>query len=76
MKLDPVTVKVNAAPPAVDEAGLIVVSTGTGLGALIVKVCAPDVPPPGLGLNTVAEAVPAVAISAAVMAAVNWVADT
>jgi hypothetical protein len=76
MKLEPVTVKVKADPPAVADAGLIVVSTGAGLGAMIVKVCALDVPPPGVGLNTVTEAVPAVAMSAAVMAAVSCVADT
>jgi hypothetical protein len=35
-----------------------------------------EVPPPGVGLNTVTVAVPAVTISAAVIAAVNWVDDT
>jgi hypothetical protein len=45
-------------------------------GALIVNVCAFDVPPPGVGLNTVTFAVPAVAMSAAVIAAVNCVALT
>ena len=43
---------------------------------MIVKVRALEVPPPGVGLNTVTEAVPAVAISAAVIAAVNRVEDT
>lgn len=49
---------------------------GTGLfaAALIVKVRAPDVPPPGVGLNTVTEAVPAAATSLTGTAAVNCVA--
>jgi hypothetical protein len=65
----PFTVSVNAAPPAVAEAGLRPVVVGTGL--LIVKVWALEVPPPGAGFTTVTEAVPAVAMSAAVIAAVN-----
>ncbi len=43
---------------------------------LIVKVLVLDVPPPGAGLDTVTVAVPATAMSAAVIAAVNRVADT
>src|SRR5271163_2900430 len=39
----------------------------------MVKVTAPDVPPPGVGLKTVTEAVPAVAMSPAGTAAVNCV---
>jgi hypothetical protein len=38
---------------------------------VIVKVCALEVPPPGAGFTTVTEAVPAVAMSAAVIAAVT-----
>ena len=77
MKLLPLTVRVKAEPPAVAEVGLMLVVVGTGLAAaLIVKVCAFEVPPPGAGLNTVTEAVPVVAMSAAVIAAVNWIADT
>ncbi len=68
-KLLPLTVSVKAGPPAVAEEGLRLVVVGTGL--LIVKVRAPEVPPPGVGLNTVTEAVPAVAMSAAVIAAVS-----
>jgi hypothetical protein len=39
----------------------------------MVKVSAFDVPPPGEGLTTVAEVVPAVAMSLAGAVAVNWV---
>ena len=42
----------------------------------MVKVIALEVPPPGTLLNTVTPAVPAVAMSAALMLAVNWVLDT
>ena len=42
-----------------------------GEGAAIVKVIAPEVPPPGVGLNTVTEGLPAVAMSLAGIAAVN-----
>ena len=41
--------------------------TLAGNGLLIVNVAAPEGPPPGVGLNTVTEAVPAVAMSAAVI---------
>ncbi len=37
----------------------------------MVNVRLPDVPPPGAGVNTVTEAVPGVAMSAAEMAAVS-----
>jgi hypothetical protein len=43
------------------------------LAVVIGKVCALDVPPPGEGLITVTLAVPVVAMSAAVMAAVTCV---
>jgi hypothetical protein len=76
MKLEPVTVSVNPAPPAIAEVGLILVRPGTGLAAVIVKFTPLDVPPPGAGLNTVTLAVPAVAMSAARIVAVNWVALT
>jgi hypothetical protein len=77
MKLLPFTVSVKAGPPAVAEAGLRPVVVGTGLlAALIVKVWAFEVPPPGVGLNTVTVAVPAVTISEASIAAVSWVAET
>ena len=71
----PVRVNVKAAPPAEAEAGAIEVSVGPET-ALIVNDRLPEVPPPGAGLVTVTVAVPAVAISAAVIAAVNFVALT
>src|SRR5206468_973849 len=48
-------------------------SVGPGFGVFMVKVCSLDVPPPGVGLTTVTEAVPAVAMSAAAICAVSWV---
>ena len=71
----PVRVNVKAAPPAMAELGAIEVSVGAE-AALIVNDRLPDVPPPGAGFVTVTVAVPAVAISAAVIAAVNCVALT
>jgi hypothetical protein len=44
-----------------------------GVGAVIGKVIAADVPPPGVGLNTVTEALPAALISLAEIAAVSCV---
>ena len=71
----PIRVSVNAAPLTVAVAGAIEASVGPET-ALIVNDRLPDVPPPGAGLVTVTVAVPAVAISAAVIAAVNSVALT
>ena len=68
-KFVPVTVSVNAAPPATAVAGLRLVIAG-GLG-LMVKVAAGEVPPV---VVTVTLAVPAVAICAAETAAVTVVA--
>jgi hypothetical protein len=68
-KFVPLTVSVNAAPPALAIAGLRLDSAGTGL--FTEKACALEVPPPGDGLTTVTLIVPADAISAAVMAAVT-----
>src|SRR2546430_3172566 len=73
MKLLPVTVSVNAAPPATAVLGDREVSVGLGFGAVIVNVCGLDVPPPGVGVNTVTEALPAVAMSAVVICAVSCV---
>ena len=70
----PVRVNVNAAPPAVVLAGAMEVSVRAD--PLIVNDRVPDVPPPGAGFVTVTLAVPAVAMSAAVIAAVNCVALT
>src|SRR4029077_19816059 len=70
----PVPVRVNgkAAPPAVAAFGAI--EARLREAPLIVKGKLPDVPPPGAGFVTTTLAVPAVAISAAVIAAVSWVA--
>ena len=70
----PLTVSVNAVPPAVRDDGLRLVVLGTGL--LIVNVRELEVPPPGLGVNTVTWAVPATAISEAGIEAVNRVEET
>ena len=66
----PLTFSVNAALPAGAVAGIKLLITGSGL--IIAKLTAVEVPPPGAGLTTVMEAVPALTISAAVMDAVNW----
>ena len=65
----PLTMRVKAAPPTVVPVGESVVIVGTGL--LTAMLMAEDVPPPGAELNTVIGKDPVVAISAAVMAAVN-----
>jgi hypothetical protein len=70
----PFTVSVKPAPPTGAKAGLRPDVAGTGL--LIVEVWALEVPPPGAGLDTVTRAVPADAMSAAGIAAVNWVEET
>ena len=74
-KFVPARVNVKAAPPTVAEVGAREVRVGAE-AALIVKDRLPDVPPPGAGFVTVTVAVPAVAISAAAIAAVNCVALT
>jgi len=74
MKLVPVTVKVKAAPPDNNVLGFSDVAVGTGLS--IVNVNGLLVPPPGAGVVTVTMAVPAAAISEAVMAACKLVLET
>ena len=69
----PLSVSVNAAEPATTVEGDSELTVGAGL--LIVNDAAFDVPPDE-GFVTVTVAVPAVAISAAVIAAVNCVALT
>ena len=70
-KLDPFTVRVNAAPPAVAEFGLRLDSESVPDG-LIVNVNAFDAAAPGF--CTVTLAVPCEAMRLADTAAVNWLA--
>lgn len=75
----PVTVRVKAVLPAVTLAGDMEVVVGTGLVAAcadIVNTTTFEVPPPGVALNTVILAVPAVVRSGAFTIAVNCVALT
>src|SRR5262249_58557921 len=72
MKWLPLTVRVNAAPPATAVLGDRLVSNGAGLFVVIVNVRALDGPPPGAGLTTVTGGVPATAMSLAAIAAVTW----
>ena len=72
----PFTIKVNAPVPAVALVGDSVLIAGAAPVALIVNVPVTVVPPPGAGLVTVTDAVPAVAMSAAVIAAVTCIALT
>jgi hypothetical protein len=68
-KFVPFTVIVNPVEPSITDVGEILVVVGTGL--VIVSVCAFDVPPPGVGLKTVIDVVPAVAISESNIVAVS-----
>ena len=67
IKFVPVKVNVKPVLPAVVEVGEMEVSVGAGF--FTVKVCAFEVPPPGVGFTTVIESVPPTAISAAGMVA-------
>ena len=67
----PVTVRVKAGPPLTAPLGESDVRTGAGFEAVIVNATAPEVPPPGVGVNTVTEAEPAVRRSVAGMLAVS-----
>lgn len=71
---DPFTVKVNAAPPEVAPVGASDVMAILEL--LMVNWRLAEVPPPGAALVTETVAVPAVAMSAAAIAAVSCVALT
>lgn len=73
-KFVPVIVSVKDGLPSSSTLGLSEVIVGTGL--LIVKVKALDVPPPGLGLETLIFAVPPVTMSAALMSASRLVLET
>ena len=72
MKFVPLTVSVKAAAPEVTLVGESEEIVGEGLlVAVMVKVACELLPPPGTGEVTVTGAVPAVAMSAAVIPAVN-----
>lgn len=73
-KLVPLTVRIKPDPPTRVDVGEIDVVAGIGL--LVVKTCEFEVPPPRAGLNTVTVEVPAEAISATVITAVNWLEET
>jgi len=66
----PFTVRLNAAPPATVLAGTVEVTVGAGL--LMAKLMEDEVPPPGVGVLTATEAVPALATSVAAIAAWSW----
>jgi hypothetical protein len=77
MNCVPVTVNVNAGPPAFALDGEIDVKDGTGFGGMLtVKVREAEAPPPGAGFCTVTFAVPAALRSAAGTSAVNDVLET
>lgn len=76
--LGPATLASGAGPPspvspAVPVPASVVMMLVGVTARMMGKVTAPDVPPPGVGLNTVIEAVPVAVMSAARMAAVNCV---
>ena len=73
-KFVPVTVNVKLEPPAPAEVGFRDAAVGEGLST--VKVSALEVPPPGVGVETVTGTVPLVAMSAAVICACSWALDT
>jgi hypothetical protein len=76
-KFVPFTVRVNAADPAATLAGCNVVTVGTGLlPAVMENVTVFDVPPPGDAFVTLTRGDPALAMSAATIAAVTCVALT
>ena len=70
-KFVPVSVSVNAAPPAFAVVGESEPKVGNG--SLIVNVIAADTPPPGAEFNTVIAAVPPAAMSMAGTTAVSCV---
>ena len=74
MKLAPLTVSVNAAPPTMAPVGATDAIVGAGL--LMGNTVAPDRPPPGVGLVTVILAEPEFVISPAGTWAVICVALT
>src|SRR5881409_3056428 len=73
MKMLPLTVRLNAAPPATAEVGLRPLMLGTGFEAVMLKLTVLEVPPPGGGLKTVTAAVPALEMLLAGIEAVSRV---
>jgi hypothetical protein len=65
MKFVPVTVNVKPTPPATAELGFRDAAVGEGLST--VKVAPLEVPPPGVGVETVTVTVPLAAMSAVVI---------
>src|SRR5215470_7844141 len=75
MKFVPVTARVNCPPPARTGFGLSAVIAGVGFGGGVTcRMAAADVPPPGVGVNTVMLAAPGLGMFAEVILAVNCVA--
>jgi len=74
LKPVPSTVIVKVVLPTVFDVGEIELVVGTGFTT--VKVCAFEVPPPGVGLKTVTACVPAVPMSTSRIATVSCVTDT
>ena len=72
----PLTVSVNGGLPDAAVDGTSVETAGTGFEVLIVKVSGLEVPPPGVGLNTVTLAEPAAVRSDAGTVAVKCEAST
>src|SRR5438128_1698739 len=70
-RFDPLTVSANAGPPAPTLVGTREVITGTGLPMLNTSEI--EIPPPGAGLKTDICALPAMAISAPEIVAINCV---
>jgi hypothetical protein len=77
IKFVPVTVSVKFALPANVDIGEMEIVVGTGFAAaVIVNVCAFEVPPPGAAFTTVTNAVPVALTSAARIVAVTSVEET
>src|SRR5258705_11080738 len=74
MKFVPVTVNVKPAPVAAAELGFKDATVGERFP--MVKVSPLEVPPPGVGVETVTAAVPLAAMSAGVVCPCNWGLDT
>src|SRR6185437_3811073 len=70
----PLTVRVKSAPPATADPGVTSVIAGAGI--VIVKFCAFEAPPPGVGLATVMASTPVADASAALIEACNVVSET